>query len=175
MSGCLIIICVCNELLLERWIFIWCFLSCWTCECQRLHRDATTNTNTGIHTEANEFVPTWVTLLMEEVHWTWAWEDGSDEGKQTRAELTARNQLQCEAESMLGATATRGRRSVNGNKNESLSTLICVSQQIHQLITARGDSQPTGVCSWNEHKHCLLDATRPRLTTQRPGQHVGQG
>lgn len=45
-----------------------------------------------------------------------------DEGKQTRAELTARNQLQCEAESMLGATATRGQYSVNRNKNTSLST-----------------------------------------------------
>ena len=35
--------------------------------------------------------------------------------KETRAELTARHQFQCEAESMLGATVTRGRYSVNIN------------------------------------------------------------
>lgn len=36
--------------------------------------------------------------------------DGQDE---TRAELTARSQLQCEAECMLGATAACGQYSVN--------------------------------------------------------------
>lgn len=39
-------------------------------------------------------------------------------GKQTRAELTACNQFQCEAESMLGATVTRGQYSVNTNKTQ---------------------------------------------------------
>ncbi len=41
-----------------------------------------------------------------------------DGGKQTQAELTACNQFQCEAESMLGATVTCGQYSVNTNKTQ---------------------------------------------------------
>lgn len=48
-----------------------------------------------------------------------------DGGKLTGTELTGRNQFQCEAESMLGATVTCGQCSVNTNK-----TLICLSKQI---------------------------------------------
>lgn len=38
--------------------------------------------------------------------------------RETRAELTARNQFQCEAESMLGAAVTPGQCSVNTNKTQ---------------------------------------------------------
>lgn len=48
-----------------------------------------------------------------------------DVQKETGTELTGRNQFQCEAESMLGATVTCGQCSVNTNK-----TLICLSKQI---------------------------------------------
>lgn len=48
---------------------------------------------------------------------------GRDEQDETRAELTARNQLQCEAECMLGATVACGQYSVNTH-----NTLICLSK-----------------------------------------------
>ncbi len=86
-----------------------------------------------------------------------------DGGNQTRAELTACSGFQCEAESVLGATVTRGQYSVNTNKTQvcqhTCNTLICLSKQICQPITEFSDGESTGV------KHLQLHLFTEKNTT----------